>query len=275
MIEYIKAQNKTNDVVLNNEFNQDELHRFSKADFRWANNRATSYQTRKVKKGEIYQFEFGKNFLPEMSYEHRGLIIGVKKRLLYVLPIFSYDSRKHTDVYHPVDYPNSKSDLYLLKKNEFDCIKHDSVLKLNDIRTVSINRILYKHEGNIESTTDTYKRIETLVLKKYFAEFYYEFENNKKEIDVLKKDNAKLEEENKLYKETIGPIQEEGKMCKALDDLYNDGIERGIEQGEDRKLMVQVQKKLQKGYTIPEIAEMLEESEGTIKKVVNKTTCRM
>lgn len=216
MIEYIKAQNKTNDVVLNNEFNQDELHRFSKADFRWANNRAMSYQTRKVKKGEIYQFEFGKNFSPEMSYEHRGLIIGVKKRLLYVLPIFSYDSRKHTDVYHPVDYPNSKSDLYLLKKNEFDCIKHDSVLKLNDIRTVSINRILYKHEGNIESTTDTYKRIETLVLKKYFAEFYHEFENNKKEIVALKKDNAKMEEENKLYKEIIGPIQEEENNRKDM-----------------------------------------------------------
>lgn len=55
-------------------------------------------------------------------------------------------------------------------------------------------------------------------------------------------------------------------MCKALDDLYNDGIE----QGEDRKLMELVQKKLQRGCTIPEIAEMLEESEGTIEKVVKR-----
>ena len=26
-----------------------------------------------------------------MSYEHRGLVIGAKQKLLYVLPIFSYD----------------------------------------------------------------------------------------------------------------------------------------------------------------------------------------
>ena len=64
---------------------------------------------RRVKKGEIYQFEFGKNFVPEMSYEHRGLIIGVNKKLLYVLPIFSYDPKKHLDVYHRLENPESKS----------------------------------------------------------------------------------------------------------------------------------------------------------------------
>lgn len=77
-----------------------------------------------------------------MSYEHRGLVIGVNKRLLYVLPIFSYDPKKHSDVYHPQDNPKSKSDLYLLKSSDYSFIQHDSVLKLNDIRTMSINRIL-------------------------------------------------------------------------------------------------------------------------------------
>lgn len=79
MIEYIKAQNKTTEAIVNNAFGADELHRFSKADFRWADNRGKHFQTRTIKKGEIYQFEFGKNYLPEMSYEHRGLIIGVKR----------------------------------------------------------------------------------------------------------------------------------------------------------------------------------------------------
>ena len=161
MIEYIKAQNKTNATIINNSFSMDELHRFSKADFRWASNRGKNYQTRTIKKGEIYQFEFGKNFSPEMSYEHRGLIIGVKKKLLYVLPIFSYDSQKYPDVYHPVDFPNSKSDVYLLKSTEF------------------------------------------LVLQKYFAEFYYEFENDKKAINSLKEDNTKLKEEKKSLKRRL------------------------------------------------------------------------
>lgn len=140
MNEYLKAQMKTNETILAGSFNSDELNRFSKSDFRWADNRKKPFQFRTVKKGEIYQFEFGKNYIPEMSYEHRGLVIGVKKKLLYVLPIFSYSSAKHPDVFHPIDFPNSKSDLFLLKSQDFSFLSHDSVLKLNDIRTTSINR---------------------------------------------------------------------------------------------------------------------------------------
>ena len=67
MIEYIKSQKETNDAILNNKFNADELERFSKSDFRWVKNKGRSYQTRTIKKGEIYQFEFGKNYMPEMQ----------------------------------------------------------------------------------------------------------------------------------------------------------------------------------------------------------------
>ena len=209
MLEYLKANNKTNDVVIDGKVNNDELHRFSKSDLRWAENRYKSFQCRKVKKGEIYQFEFGKNFMPEMSYEHRGLIIGIKNKLLYVLPIYSYVESKHKDAYHPVDRPDSQSDEYLLKASEFSCIKHDSILKLNDIRTVSINRILYKHDGRIAPNSDTYKSIEKLVLQKYFAEFYFEYEEDKKEIDVLKEQIAILEEEKIELQKNIESLRQE------------------------------------------------------------------
>ncbi len=110
-----------------------------------------------------------------MSYEHRGLVIGVNKKLLYVLPIFSYDPQKHPDVYHPVDNNTSKSDLYLLKKADYSFIQHDSVMKLNDIRTVSINRILYhQKDGRIDINSTEYKAIEELVLNKYFPSFLHE-----------------------------------------------------------------------------------------------------
>lgn len=85
MNEYLKSQIKTNEIVITNSLANDELDRFSKSDYRWASNQSKSLQNYIVKKGEIYQFEFGKNFIPEMSYEHRGLIIGVKKKMLYVL----------------------------------------------------------------------------------------------------------------------------------------------------------------------------------------------
>lgn len=186
MNEYLISQNKTNETVIANNFTTDELQRFSKSDYRWAENRTKHFRHRLVKKGEIYQFEFGKNYKPEMSYEHRGLVIGVKQKLLYVLPIFSYDKSKHPDVYHPMDFPNSKSDLFLLKRIDFSFITHDSVLKLNDIRTVSVNRILYQHDGIIATTSDIYKQIEHLVLQKYFPEFYYEYKQLQSKIDFLK-----------------------------------------------------------------------------------------
>ena len=178
MREYIKNITKTNDLVLDGTLGSDEINRFAKSDYRWADNKRKDFQTRKVRKGEIYQFEFGKNFIPEMSYEHRGLVIGVNKKLLYVLPICSYSPQKHKDVYHPIDNNKSKSDLYLLKSSDYLFIQHDSVLKLNDIRTISINRILYQQkDGRIDIESLEYKAIEELVLNKYFPGFLYEFKN--------------------------------------------------------------------------------------------------
>lgn len=214
MKEYLKAQNKTTDAVISDAFSKDELGRFSKSDYRWANNRLKQYRHRIVKKGEIYQFEFGKNFQPEMSYEHRGLVIGVKKKLLYVLPIFSYNAKKHIDVYHPIDFPNSKSDLYLLKDSEFSFIKHDSVLKLNDIRTVSVNRILYQQKGdNISISSDTYKKIEELVLQKYFPSFVYDYKKIEEKMSDLESVIEKREEELKAI------LDENKKLKKQVEEL--------------------------------------------------------
>lgn len=199
--------------------NSDELDRFAKSDFRWADNRKKAIQCKSVKKGEIYQFEFGKNYIPEMSYEHRGLIIGVKQKLLYVLPIFSYDPHKHPDVYHPLDFPTSKSDMFLLKSREFSFISHDSVLKLNDIRTVSINRILYQQSGRIDPTSDTYKQIEVLTLRKYFPSVFYDFEQNNITIESLKdqlktvtNEKSSLENENERLKAEINSLKEQIKV---------------------------------------------------------------
>lgn len=61
MNQYLKAQNKTNEIIIANNFTSNELDRFSTSDFRWADNRTKQFQHRQVKKGEIYQFEFGKN----------------------------------------------------------------------------------------------------------------------------------------------------------------------------------------------------------------------
>lgn len=196
MREYIKNITKTNDLILDRTIGDDEISRFAKSDYRWADNKRKSFQTRKVRKGEIYQFEFGKNFIPEMSYEHRGLVIGVNKKLLYVLPIFSYNPQKHQDVYHRIDNNTSKSDLYLLKSSDYLFIEHDSVLKINDIRTVSINRILYQQrDGRLDIESLEYQTIEELVLNKYFPSFLYEFKNCILEKEQLEEEICKRKQE--------------------------------------------------------------------------------
>ena len=207
MVEYLRAQCKTNEIIVKNIVSANELERFSKSDFRWADDRNKDFKFRVIKKGEIYQFEFGKNYIPEMSYEHRGLVIGSKRKLLYVLPIFSFIPDKHIDVYHPVEHPTSKSDLFLLKSSDFPFILHDSVLKLNDIRTVSVKRILYQHKGRIDTSSETYKKIESLALQKYFPSFYYDYEKNNeelksltKQISILKAEKDNLESEIKKLK---------------------------------------------------------------------------
>ena len=46
------------------------------------------------------------------------------------------------------------------------------------------------------------------------------------------------------------------------------GIERGIEKGEQRKLMTLVKKKMEKGCTVEEMADMLEESVESIRSII-------
>lgn len=118
MKEYIKSIVRTGELVVSGNLGNEEIERAARADYRWADNKGKHFQRRQVKKGEIYQFEFGKNYVPEMSYEHRGMVIGVNKKLLYVLPIFSYDPIKYPDVFHPIDSNQYQQDSISTRKRQ-------------------------------------------------------------------------------------------------------------------------------------------------------------
>ena len=204
---YLQAINELINVALQLNGN-DEVRRLALADERLAKDRFVPRSTTKFQKGEIYQFEFGRNFFPEMSFEHRGLIIGVRNKLLYVLPICSYnkDEESHRNAYHPIDNPDKKQDFYLLKSSEFSFIKHDSVLKLSDLRTVSVNRKLYSHFDKMDINGETYKEIESLVLQKYFYKFHFDFlklqndyEELQKEFKIIKAEKEELEQKIQEY----------------------------------------------------------------------------
>lgn len=42
--DYLKAQSKTNETIIANNFSSDELDRFSKSDYRWADNRTKHFR---------------------------------------------------------------------------------------------------------------------------------------------------------------------------------------------------------------------------------------
>lgn len=72
----------------------------------------------------------------------------------------------------------------------------------------------------------------------------------------------------KEYYEKEGVVD----MCRALTELIEDGKQEGKAEGKtlgkNEKLREQVEKKVKKGLSIPEIADMLEESEETIETIV-------
>ena len=50
-----------------------------------------------------------------------------------------------------------------------------------------------------------------------------------------------------------------------------EGIEQGIVMGKQELLKNQIQKKLQKGLSVPEIAQMLETEEETVRRLMEET----
>ena len=59
-------------------------------------------------------------------------------------------------------------------------------------------------------------------------------------------------------------------MCKGLKELLEDRREEGIGLGANKKLREQVEKKIKKGYSVVEMADMLEEDEETITSLVKE-----
>ena len=52
-------------------------------------------------------------------------------------------------------------------------------------------------------------------------------------------------------------------MCEAIQEMYDDGVKDGME----KKLIELISKKLKKGISVKEIADMLEEDVATVQKI--------
>ncbi|MBQ9926395.1 MAG: hypothetical protein IJO65_00330 [Lachnospiraceae bacterium] len=105
----------------------------------------------------------------------------------------------------------------------------------------------------------------------------YKNRNNKKEfIEYLRnsKECSKMDDESwdvlgkvtnspKMINQFKNKAEEEGNMCRALEEFYDDGVA----EGEAIKLIGLVCRKIAKEKEVSQIAEELEEDEYTIKKI--------
>ena len=175
----------------NDNYTEKELNQINGAISKWTKSRKSSVIP-KYKKGEVYRIEFGLAYEPELAYEHRGLIIGRQRNLYYVLPIATYNPRKHIHVYHPNDFPNGAKEYYLLKQSEYTkLLDHDSVVKCYDLKTVSYKRFIRK-VGYI-ALPHVYQ-IARYAYKNIFPEIDY---NINQQINKLQKEIENITEEKK------------------------------------------------------------------------------
>lgn len=93
--------------------------------------------------GDVCWVEFGNNLAPEMSYLHMAVIMKRYDKTYYVLPITTYDVRNSlmVNAYHPIDNQTGNNSYFLMKSIEYPFLMHDSVLKLAELKPISIKRI--------------------------------------------------------------------------------------------------------------------------------------
>lgn len=165
----------------------DEINKisFSLKNYSIAKRTGFRYKT-KIRKGDICRIDLGFNVEPEMSYQHMCIILGKHNHLYQVCPITTLNSTNkfHMNAFHPIHNKSGNKNFYLLKQTEFSSfLAHDSVLKCEDIRSISEKRIL-ANITNI-SSHPLYKNIMDCIHYIIFPEFNYE-------IDYLKEENMKM-----------------------------------------------------------------------------------
>ena len=112
--------------------------------------------------------------------------------------------------------------IFLVLRDDLSVLpQKNTILKLNDIRTVSVNRILYQQKGdNISISSDTYKKIEELVLQKYFPSFMYDYRQMEEKMSDLESTMGKREEELKAILDENEKLKEQIEKLKIQISNY-------------------------------------------------------
>ncbi|MBD9334194.1 MAG: transposase [[Ruminococcus] faecis] len=190
-----------------------------------------------------------------------------KDRLIPIISlVFYYGSEPWdgpVDLYDMFQLEGTKEENEILEKylpnykiNLVDAERLEDVEKFSDDLQVILTMLRYRDSK--EELTDYINEN-----KKFFQNVDYETSQAMKAFLNMKQIPGEAEQKEEMVD-----------MCKAIQEMYDDGvkdgIQQGVEQGRTELLKEQIQRKLKKEKTPTQIAEELEESVEVIEKIIKE-----
>ena len=186
-----------------------------------------------------------------------------KDRLIPIISlVFYYGSKPWdgpVDLYDMFQLEGTKEENEILEKylpnykiNLVDAERLEDVEKFSNDLQVILTMLRYRDSK--EELTDYINEN-----KKFFQNVDYETSQAMKAFLNMKQIPGEAEHKEEMID-----------MCKAIQEMYDDGVKDGIQKGKIELLKEQIQRKLSKGKSIDEIAEELEESVTIIQNLISE-----
>ena len=186
-----------------------------------------------------------------------------KDRLIPIISlVFYYGSEPWdgpVDLYDMFQLEGTKEEKEILEKylpnykiNLVDAERVEDVEKFSDDLQVILTMLRYRDSK--EELTDYINEN-----KKFFQNVDYETSQAMKAFLNMKQIPGEAEHKEEMID-----------MCKAIQEMYDDGVKDGIQKGKIELLKEQIQRKLKKEKTPTQIAEELEESVEVIEKIIKE-----
>lgn len=152
-----------------------EMARFTNSINHWVENRPANKKSRHCSEGTIIEVEFGLTYKTETPYRHSALVIKEYQNKVIVIPSTS-KSDYWDNAFHPLSNPNGNKEYFRVTTT--DGFDHNCVLVMNDLKTISKNRIISTcGRMDILSENCIYKQIRKLLFNDIFAEEIKEYED--------------------------------------------------------------------------------------------------
>ena len=186
-----------------------------------------------------------------------------KDRLIPIISlVFYYGSEPWdgpVDLYDMFRLEGTKEEKEILEKylpnykiNLIDAERLPNISRFSEDLQVILSMLRYRNSK--EELTDYINEN-----KKFFQNVDYETSQAMKAFLNMKQIPGETEQKEEMVD-----------MCKAIQEMYDDGVKDGIQQGKMELLKEQIQRKLQKKRTPDQIAEELEESVEVIEKIIKE-----